>query len=109
MYDANPVLTSEQKRLQNIQKSADLINQQLKNRYTVYGVISGSGGSADTRTTRFEDLQIALQQYLNVGILLPSDKGNNAEKASPIELLREHTVPVPVVKAITLIRYNSLT
>jgi phenylalanine ammonia-lyase len=77
---------------------------------TIYGVNTGFGGSADTRTKNFERLQIALQQHLNIGILLPSDKGINTPLSRKVtsELLRGHALPVPVVKAMMLIRCNSL-
>jgi phenylalanine ammonia-lyase len=86
----------------------DFLDEELKRGRTVYGVNTGFGGSADTRTENLDALQVALQQHLNVGILLPSDKGLRPLTTPPAEGLRGHALPVPVVKAMMLIRCNSL-
>jgi phenylalanine ammonia-lyase len=90
-----------------VQQSVDFLQRELKSGHTIYGVTTGFGGSADTRTSQFEYLQVALQQLLNVGVLLPSDKGFE-EQDTVLELLRDHAMPVAVVRAIMLIRCNSL-
>lgn len=89
--------------------SGDFLGQQLDAGSIIYGVNTGFGGSADTRTKSFELLQSAAIQHLNVGLLLPSDKGrNSASGSAESELLRSHALPVPIVRAMMLIRCNSL-
>jgi phenylalanine ammonia-lyase len=93
-----------------VKKSVDCLDNHLRLGRTVYGVNTGFGGSADTRNGDHEKTQIALQQLLSVGILLPSDKGqshtSNIDQAE--SALRSHALPVPIVKAMMLIRCNSL-
>jgi phenylalanine ammonia-lyase len=85
----------------------------------IYGVNTGFGGSADTRTQDFERLQSAAIQHLNVGILLKADKTVTELNAGQTEfnanqggrdhgVLRSHALPTPVVRAAMLIRCNSL-
>jgi phenylalanine ammonia-lyase len=75
----------------------------------IYGVNTGFGGSADTRTQNFERLQSAAVQHLNVGILLKADKTDpGLGRSQENGLLRSHALPTPIVKAAMLIRCNSL-
>lgn len=71
---------------------------------------TGFGGSADTRTSSVQDLQIALKQHLQVGVLLPTDKGGRPGVAGAADTgyLQSHALPVPVVRGMMLIRCNSL-
>lgn len=74
---------------------------------------TGFGGSADTRTSSVEDLQVALKQHLNVGILTPADKSGRYSRpdggnVADTSFLKSHALPVPVVRAMMLIRCNSL-
>ncbi|CRG84387.1 hypothetical protein PISL3812_01679 [Talaromyces islandicus] len=105
MYGKSAVVTTDDATINKVQQSVDFLEDELKNGRTVYGVTTGFGGSADTRTDKLERLQIALQQHLNVGILLPSDKG--LDSVQP-EGIREHSLPVSIVRAMMLIRCNSL-
>lgn len=107
-HGAKPALTEDAAILERVRQSVDFLEEELKNGRTVYGVTTGFGGSADTRTEKPENLQIALIQHLNVGILLPSDKGLLVDDSPQVEGLRGHALPVPVVKAMMLIRCNSL-
>lgn len=103
-----------------MRKSVDILNHTIETGQTIYGVNTGFGGSADTRTTNVGDLQIALKQHLQAGILIPSDKGgcrpngsNNhvlggQDKVATGLLLRSHALPVSIVRGMMLIRCNSL-
>jgi phenylalanine ammonia-lyase len=104
-YGKSASVTTDDATISKVQQSVDFLEDELRNGRTVYGVTTGFGGSADTRTDKVERLQIALQQHLNVGILLPSDKGLHAVEP---ENLREHSLPVSIVRAMMLIRCNSL-
>lgn len=94
--------------------SVDFLSSKLADGNIIYGVNTGFGGSADTRTQDFHRLQSALVQHLNVGILLPSDKGQptlsipSAGAADVDLLLRSHALPPAIVRAMMLIRSNSL-
>ncbi|KAK4172264.1 putative phenylalanine ammonia-lyase [Triangularia setosa] len=104
-HGARAHLTKDEKAFKQVEESVAYLAQKLEARHTIYGVNTGFGGSADTRTQDFERLQSAAIQHLNVGILLQSDKGNDNGRN---ELLRSHALPSPVVKAAMLIRCNSL-
>ncbi|CAK7231023.1 hypothetical protein SBRCBS47491_007791 [Sporothrix bragantina] len=95
-------------------ESVEFLASELAAGKVIYGVNTGFGGSADTRTQQFHRLQSALVQHLNVGILLPSDKGQAVpsvptQGAANVDLLlRSHALPAAVVRATMLIRSNSL-
>lgn len=94
--------------------SVDFLASKLAAGKVIYGVNTGFGGSADTRTQDFHRLQSALVQHLNVGILLPADKGQSTSTksgggAADVDLLlRSHALPPAVVRAMMLVRSNSL-
>ncbi|KAJ2977851.1 hypothetical protein NQ176_g4140 [Zarea fungicola] len=93
-----------------VQQSVNYLEQELSLGRTVYGVTTGFGGSADTRTRETEALQDGLVKMLNAGILLPSDKGQSIGDGenSCLGILKSHALPRAVVKATMLIRSNSL-
>lgn len=101
-------LTDDAAILDLVTDSVRFLDSQLAKGHTVYGVTTGFGGSADTRTDNVKDLQVALQQHQNIGILLPSDKGILTDSPSQPDGLRGHALPVPTVRAMMLIRCNSL-
>lgn len=101
-------LSRDEATIQRVLASNDFLNQELQAGSIIYGVNTGFGGSADTRTQSFELLQSALVQHLNVGLLLPSDKGQQTSASGGELLLRSHALPVPIVRAMMLIRCNSL-
>ncbi|KAK4187338.1 Phenylalanine/tyrosine ammonia-lyase [Podospora australis] len=108
LFDAKASLTSDEECLRKVNESVSFLERELESGHVIYGVNTGFGGSADTRTSNFERLQSAAIQHLNVGILLQSDKGNTDAHGSKNELLRSHALPSPIVKAAMLIRCNSL-
>ncbi|KAK4641429.1 hypothetical protein QC761_501980 [Podospora bellae-mahoneyi] len=105
LHGAKARLTDDEDIIRQVNESVAYLAHELEAGHTIYGVNTGFGGSADTRTQDFERLQSAAIQHLNVGILLQSDKGNDNGRN---ELLRSHALPSPVVKAAMLIRCNSL-
>ncbi len=106
-YGVDPAVDKSPEIAKNVQQSIDFLEEELENGRIMYGVNTGFGGSADTRSNEADKLQIALQQHLNVGILLPSDKDISLRKVNN-NGLRSHALPVPIVKAMMLIRCNSL-
>ncbi|KAF5981209.1 hypothetical protein FBULB1_4878 [Fusarium bulbicola] len=75
-----------------------LLEEYLAKGYFVYGVNTGFGGSADTRTKDLPALQSALLQLTQAGILTDEDANGCAL----------NTMPVPWVRAAMLIRCNTL-
>ncbi|KAL2133201.1 hypothetical protein VTI74DRAFT_2746 [Chaetomium olivicolor] len=102
-------LTDDPQDLKLVDDSVALLERELDAGNVIYGVNTGFGGSADTRTQHFEKLQSAAIQHLNVGILLKADKTDpNSGASRENALLRSHALPTPIVKAAMLIRCNSL-
>ncbi|KUL90885.1 hypothetical protein ZTR_00704 [Talaromyces verruculosus] len=108
LHGKKAALTDDAAVLDRVNESVQFLETQLDKGHTVYGVTTGFGGSADTRTDKVKSLQVALQQHQNIGVLLPSDKGLLSDTATQVNGLRGHALPVPIVKAMMLIRCNSL-
>ncbi|KAK4153258.1 L-Aspartase-like protein [Chaetomidium leptoderma] len=106
LYKAAATLTGDPGHLQLVDDSVAFLERELAAGNVIYGVNTGFGGSADTRTQDLERLQSAAIQHLNVGILLKADKADPRELDNG--LLRSHALPTPIVKAAMLVRCNSL-
>ncbi len=106
-HGAKTALTDDELILSRVNESVAFLQRELDAGRVIYGVNTGFGGSADTRTQHFKRLQSALVQHLNVGILLSADKGIGMGRKSG-ELLRSHALPPAVVRATMLVRCNSL-
>ncbi|MCJ1283913.1 hypothetical protein MMC26_003244 [Xylographa opegraphella] len=112
-YRTQPSMTTDPDILAAVQASVDLLNTHLQQGYIVYGVNTGVGGSADTRTAHLQNLQKSVIQHQNAGVLLHSDKGLPTPAGSGLAAglgqdLTSHALPVPVVRAMMLLRCNSL-
>lgn len=96
-------ITGNKRVLDLMTRSVEILSQKLLSGEIIYGVNTGFGGSADTRTNDYPALQKALIQHHNAAVVLPSDRGGKS-----IPGLKSHSMPVPVVKAAMLTRCNSL-
>ncbi|KAJ5579780.1 uncharacterized protein N7459_005765 [Penicillium hispanicum] len=105
-YGLAATVSSGTELVERVSLSTALLKQKLDQGTVIYGVNTGFGGSADTRTGHHETLQKALLQMQNSGVLLPTDRGAYSPKT--IEGLKSHAVPVPIVRASMLTRCNSL-
>ncbi|KAI9376188.1 L-Aspartase-like protein [Aspergillus egyptiacus] len=105
-YGVKLSVTDDRTILQRMQDSVALLNNRLAEGKLVYGVNSGFGGNADTRTNAHEDLQKALVQHHNTAVVIPSDRGQT--DSFILDNLPRHSVPVPMVKAAMVARCNSL-
>ncbi|KAK3299443.1 L-Aspartase-like protein [Chaetomium fimeti] len=108
LHNGPAKLTDDPLDLELVSESVAFLARELEAGNVIYGVNTGFGGSADTRTQDFERLQSAAVQHLNVGILLKADKTDPGSDNQENGLLRSHALPTPIVKAAMLIRCNSL-
>ncbi|KAL2827212.1 L-Aspartase-like protein [Aspergillus cavernicola] len=106
-YGVRLSITSGHDLVQRMEDSVALLNKRLSEGKVVYGVNSGFGGNADTRTNAHEDLQMALVQHHNTAVIIPSDRGQTSDSFI-LNHLPPHSVPVPIVKAAMVARCNSL-
>ncbi|KAE8369735.1 L-Aspartase-like protein [Aspergillus caelatus] len=100
-------ITDNKDVLSRMHHSVNLLSQKLAKGEVIYGVNTGFGGSADTRTQDYATLQKALIQHHNAAVLLPSDRGLGSSVSS-LQHLRSHCMPAPIVRAAMLTRCNSL-
>ncbi|KAJ5155742.1 hypothetical protein N7492_008545 [Penicillium capsulatum] len=106
---ARPALTRDLDVLKEVDGSVEFLNNQLRARNTVYGVTTGFGGSADTRTNDYETLQKALIQHHNSAVGSPLHTGNyHPSYGSSLNDLKSHIMPISTVRAAMLARCNSL-
>lgn len=111
---ANYAIDTSPANVEKIEKSRKIIDDKLENHKSIYGVSTGFGGSADTRTDAYSHLGLALLQHQHAGVL-PTDLWKSAEEkmketvplplSTPISTL---SMPIPWVRAALLVRLNSL-
>ncbi|KAH9856013.1 phenylalanine ammonia-lyase [Lenzites betulinus] len=88
-------------------KSRQVIADKVKSEKSVYGVSTGFGGSADTRTNDPLTLGHALLQHQQVGVL-PSDTDKAPTVLPLLDPLASTSMPESWVRGAILIRMNSL-
>ncbi|KAB8229699.1 aromatic amino acid ammonia-lyase [Aspergillus alliaceus] len=91
---------------ESLPRSVALLDAKLNQGIVIFGVNTGFGGSADTRSKQHEALQLALLQHHQAGVLLLSDGGTPSTIIMGV--LGPHNVPFPIVRASMLARCNSL-
>lgn len=106
-YGSSAAITDTGRVIERMNTSVELLNRKLEEGEVVYGVTTGYGGSADTRTDSYADLQKALMQHQASAIVLPGDRGLS-HSSMILDSLKSHAMPVPIVRAAMLIRCNSL-
>ncbi|KAG9674352.1 phenylalanine ammonia-lyase, partial [Aureobasidium melanogenum] len=101
----------------SMKDSVSMPRNHLDSGHLVYGVSTGFGGSADTRTDHLEDLQRALVQHQNSGVLTSYDIGrpqNASVTDHPLHSrdldlrFSTNSMPTSWVRASMLIRCNSI-
>ncbi|KAH7883201.1 phenylalanine ammonia-lyase, partial [Phlebopus sp. FC_14] len=91
--------------------SRHVIDSKVSVGLSIYGVSTGFGGSADTRTDDPVALGAALLQHQHVGVIVPSSASLARSAAGPMPLTDQPastTMPPPWIRAAMLIRTNSL-
>ena len=102
-----------------IHESADAVQVDLSQGSVIYGVNTGFGGSANTRTNATGELQKALMRHLHGGVIADQLPRARSEAEDLIDHLAQTSLPVKNVSASTcmpeawvraamLIRLNSL-
>lgn len=108
-YKVRCQVTTDDTVLKGVDASVDFLARQLEHSTPMYGINTGFGGSADTRTSQTVDLQRALVQLLQTGILMPSDvaTSDHADSDGPASM-GKHSLPRTAVRGAMLGRCNSL-
>ncbi|EWZ79084.1 Phenylalanine/tyrosine ammonia-lyase [Fusarium oxysporum] len=101
-YNCHAYINMRESLVQGMDGSVKLLDEYLCKGYSVYGVNTGFGGSADSRTEDFSSLQSALLQHQQAGILTEVDQMLTA----PNQDIGFHSMPVTWVRATMLVRCN---
>ncbi|KAL8798906.1 MAG: hypothetical protein Q9182_006306, partial [Xanthomendoza sp. 2 TL-2023] len=105
-YRVNPLLARNETFRRQINASVDTLDKLLQEGETIYGVTTGFGGSADTRTDRTEALQSACLQMQQYGVLASVDKASQTRTS--YSLLCSHAMPPEWVRGTMLVRSNTV-
>ncbi|KXH52748.1 phenylalanine ammonia-lyase [Colletotrichum simmondsii] len=85
-----------------IRQSINVLDHHVENGWVVYGVNTGFGGSADSRTEQLKKLQVSLLQHTQSAIIASSDMTNSQVDQDG----QSHVIPTAWVKAAIVIRAN---
>ncbi|KAA1104409.1 hypothetical protein PGT21_022397 [Puccinia graminis f. sp. tritici] len=111
-----PTRNLVQFKLTNHQPTIDRINASLqfmlnRTKQSTYGVTTGFGAAATTRTHRVEALQVSIVEHLlagATGLNLPKLAHQLRPPIHPSQPLNQHVIPESIVRAAILVRANSL-
>ncbi|RPD57798.1 phenylalanine ammonia-lyase [Lentinus tigrinus ALCF2SS1-7] len=106
-YAAATVLDDSSDIQERVLKSRQVIADKVSGQKSVYGVSTGFGGSADTRTSDPLTLGLALFQHQHTGVL-PSDTEQVPTVLPLLDPLTSTSMPESWVRGAILIRMNSL-
>lgn len=101
-HGIKPTISTDEHLAQRLELSVNTLADYLANQYVVYGVNTGFGGSADTRTSDILDLQIHLLQHTQSAIITAADK----DPASNSEREPSHVMPPAWVRGAIIARAN---
>ncbi|PYI34247.1 phenylalanine ammonia-lyase [Aspergillus indologenus CBS 114.80] len=101
-------LTDRPETINAIKESVVALAECIREGYHIYGVNTGFGGSADSRTGQMVTLQGALLQLLQSGILTTADTSPDRAGSSNLLGLERHSMPPEWVKATMLVRSNTV-
>ncbi|KAL8940781.1 MAG: hypothetical protein Q9211_002103, partial [Gyalolechia sp. 1 TL-2023] len=99
-----PYIEPENPILKRMDDSVKTLQEYLAKGYFLYGVNTGFGGSASTRTTDLFALQRALMQHTQSAVLAGT---GNLEKEDNRQRLASHSMPTSWTRATMLIRCNA--
>ncbi|KAL9579716.1 MAG: hypothetical protein Q9212_004941 [Teloschistes hypoglaucus] len=106
-YGVSPKIDNSKETRDWIESSVKTLHKLLDEGKVFYGVKTGFGGSADTRTDQTGDLQSALLQHHQFGVLTKHDKGNRSQLGNG----RHPSLQMPPewVKGTMLVRCNTIS
>jgi phenylalanine ammonia-lyase len=102
-YRCTPHLDLNDDVVRAMNESVDLLRGYLAKGFFVYGVNTGYGGSADSRTDNHAALQLSLMQHTQSAVTTSGDRG---DFSSDLQDLGSHAMPYSWVKASMLVREN---
>ncbi|GFF54077.1 hypothetical protein IFM46972_09933 [Aspergillus udagawae] len=102
-YSCKPYLTDDRDTIEIIKNSVLTLEKLLADGRPIYGVNTGFGGSADSRTNHVVALQKSLLQLLQSGILTSKDTTSSHSSNST-----DQSMPSEWVKGTILVRANSV-
>ncbi|KAL9583367.1 MAG: hypothetical protein Q9203_005112 [Teloschistes exilis] len=106
-YGVSPRLDDSKETRDGIESSVKTLHTLLDQGKVFYGVKTGFGGSADTRTDQTEDLQAALLQHHQFGVLSKHDIGNGSQLGN--DRHASHQMSPEWVKGTMLVRCNTIS
>ncbi|KAJ5724385.1 phenylalanine ammonia-lyase [Penicillium malachiteum] len=101
-HGVKPTISTDEHIAKQLELSVKTLSEYLSHKYVVYGVNTGFGGSADTRTSDVLDLQVHLLQHTQSAIITDADKdpaGNSEREPS-------HVMPPAWVRGAIVARAN---
>ncbi|KAJ5502797.1 Phenylalanine ammonia-lyase [Penicillium fimorum] len=101
-HGVEPTISTDDMLVKRLEISVDTLADVISQKCVIYGVNTGFGGSADTRTNELIDLQTHLLQFIQSGIITAADK----DPASNSEREPSHVMPLPWVRAAIVARVN---
>ncbi|KAJ5176506.1 Phenylalanine ammonia-lyase [Penicillium canariense] len=101
-HGVKPTTSQDEQLLKQLDLSVNTLADYLAHNLVVYGVNTGFGGSADTRTNEHIDLQTHLLQFIQSGIITAADK----DPASNWEREPSHIMPPAWVRGAIVARAN---
>lgn len=101
-HGVKPTITKDEQVLKELDVSVNTLANYLAHNYVVYGVNTGFGGSADTRTDDVLELQLHLLQHSQSAIITAADK----DPASNSEREPSHVIPPAWVRGAIVARAN---
>ncbi|MBW0491928.1 hypothetical protein O181_031643 [Austropuccinia psidii MF-1] len=103
-YPINPIISNDPKILQEIQNTVEFLASKLDT--SIYGVTTGFGGSADTRSESPIALQMAFLEHQLSGVLPILNQPHNQPLFSSDCM--SNVMPEAITRGAILIRINSL-
>ncbi|CAG8410414.1 unnamed protein product [Penicillium salamii] len=101
-HGVKPAISKDENLAKQLDLSVDTLADYLSHQYVVYGVNTGFGGSADTRTSDVLDLQVHLLQHTQSAVITEADKN----PASNSEREPSHVMPPAWVRGAIVARAN---
>ena len=101
-YGVKPEITDDKDLAKRLELSVAALENYLANKWVVYGVNTGFGGSADVRTDDWIENQIGVLQHTQSAIITSWDKdpASNSDREAP------HVMPPQWVRGAILARAN---